>query len=77
MDNNNQFTYGLQGLMHHLQTITKSMETGDGMGLTNEQKEEYQKQMKEKGGEEKVCELKKQMEKLKETVNKANNGKPN
>ncbi len=75
MDNNN-FTFNLQGILGHTMGLVKSMETGEGLGLKEEQREDYLKKMKESGGLDKVEEIKKQMENLKDIVNKSN-GKSN
>ena len=75
MDSNNNFSFNLQGIMAHAQGLIKSMETGDGLGLDDEGKKEFQKQMKEKGGLDKIADLKTQMEKLKDQVKKSNGEK--
>jgi uncharacterized protein YpuA (DUF1002 family) len=64
MDNNNSPQYFLNKMFGQLNGFIKSVENGEGMNLTDEQKKQYQEELKKQGVHEKLDELKKQKEQL-------------
>lgn len=64
MDNKNSPQNYLKGISKQLEGFIKSIEKGDGMNLTDEQKKEYKEQLEKQGVYEKLKELKEQKEKL-------------
>lgn len=74
MDNNykNVFASSITGMMIHADAFIKCAQTGEGMGLSDEQKEKFNEGMKSQGGFEKIEELKNTLAKFKETIKKTN-----
>lgn len=71
---NKKATSNLENMMKFAKNFIKQVETAEGFNLTEEQKVEYNKQIKEKGLDGKLAEAKKEMDKLKQEVKKMNHG---
>lgn len=64
MDNKNSPQHFLKNAFKHIDGFIKSVEKGEGMNLTDEQKKQYQDELKKQGVYEKLEELKEQKEQL-------------
>lgn len=73
MDNNfnippNSPAFDMASIMQHSEKFIEKIKTGEGLGLTEEQKEKFNSEMKKSGGEEAIAELKDKMDKLRDAI---------
>lgn len=73
----NPFAKNLTGIMLHADQFIKQLESGEGMGFSEEKKAEFHAQMESTGAKAKIAELKQQMQNLKDKIKAVNNGPDN
>lgn len=69
MDNNNTLAFDINGIMQNANNLLSKLRTGEGLGLTPEQKEIFLKQMGEQNGKQAADELEKKLEQLRNIAN--------
>ncbi len=73
MDNNfnippNSPAFDMASIIQYSEKFIDKIKTGEGLGLTEEQKEKFNSEMKKSGGEEAIAELKDKMDKLRDAI---------
>lgn len=73
MDNNfnippNSPAFEMASIMQHSEKFIEKIKTGEGLGFTEEQKKQFDNEMKKSGAEEAIAELKDKMDKLRDAI---------
>lgn len=64
METNNPLTKILMNIAKNTNQLDKAIKSGEGMNLTDEQKKEYYEQLEKQGVNEKLSEVKSQLDQL-------------
>ena len=76
MDNNSPAS-ALANIMKYANQFIKQVQSGEGLNVPEDKKQEFQEKMKEHGTEKMIEELKEKMNEFKDLSKKINNGKVN